>query len=98
MGQQVHWPVRADGADDRLQVAAQVWQLIIAQPCGARGVTAAAHVVGKQLELAGQLLDQRQPDVVVVRVTVHQQQRNALGVAPAVHRQLHTIACNTPVF
>lgn len=100
MGQQVYRAVRAGGADHRLQVFAEPLQVVVAAPAWLVRSAGATHVVGDDAVAPGQLADQRQPGLVVVRVAMHHQQRRLAVVrrAPAMNRQAHVAGLHEQAF
>ncbi len=57
----------------------------------------APDVVGDDMELGGKKLDHRQPDVLGVRVAVHEHDRRPRALARLEHRQGHRVARDGPM-
>ncbi len=94
MGDQVHPATCAGGVDDRFEVARQLWQAVVLHASRHLRCAAATHVVGDDAVVVGQLADQRQPDLVIVRIAMHQQQGRGIGPVPDVTAQAQAVAVN----
>ncbi len=88
----MHRAIRTGGLHHRFEIATQLLQTVVAQPFRHLGCTAATHIISDDPVVGGQLADQWPPDLVIVRITMHQQQGWGVSLFPDIGTQAQAVA------